>query len=215
MLEPCDEIVVVADQIREHDPPTIASDNGRVTESPVRRRFYPQPVSADSLDLPEPRDESDVQLIADLRVHGWHCIHVADEHHPEHAAENQALGPHPVYDAAFSYTVGLSLTRSHPELVLVGRWKQNHGIISTAVSVIEEGTRFEVGSTSDQVLEGYEVCFGQVTPARRIELLTYASWANHRRPFEAIQLILPDAAGRWPSDTAYDSVPQPLLDGSV
>jgi len=83
------------------------------------------------------------------------------------------------------------------------------------VSTIEEGGQFEVGSTSDKVLEGYDVAFAAVAPARRTELLTYASWANHRRPFEALQLVLPDAAGRWPWDERYDSVPQPLLDGSV
>ena len=168
------------------------------------------------LDLPEPEEDAfDEKLISDIGSYGWHCVHVADEHHPEHADRNAALGPHPIYDAAFSYTVGLWLTRSHPELVLVGRWKQNHAIIGAAVSVIDEGTHFEVGSNSDQVLEGYEVCFGAVTPARRAELLTYASWANRQRPFDALQLVLPDAAGRWPWDAAYDSVAQPLLDGSV
>jgi Domain of unknown function (DUF4262) len=103
----------------------------------------------------------------------------------------------------------------HPELVLVGRWKQNHAIIAAAVSAIDDGSCFEVGSTSAEVLDGYDVCFGAVAPARRTELLTYASWANRRRRFEALQLVLPDAAGRWPWDDDYDSVPQPLLDGSV
>ena len=168
-----------------------------------------------SLNLPEPEDASDEKLISDIRAYGWHCIHVADEHHPEHAAQNAALGPHPIYDAAFSYTVGLSLTLDHPELVLVGRWGHNHAIVAAAVAEIERGRRFAVGSTSDEVLEGYEVCFGAVAASRREELLTYASWANRREPFDALQLILPDAAGRWPWDSGYASVPQPLLDGSV
>ena len=168
----------------------------------------------DSLHLPEPEDSFDEKLISDIHVYGWHCIHVADEHHPEHAQQNAALGPHPIYDAAFSYTVGLSLTLAHPELVLVGRWKHNHAIVSAAVSEIERELRFEVGSRSDQVLEGYEVCFGAVAPARREELLTYASWANRRRSFDALQLILPDSTGHWPWDVGYVSVPQPLLDES-
>jgi Domain of unknown function (DUF4262) len=65
------------------------------------------------------------------------------------------------------------------------------------------------------VLEGYEVCFAAVTPTQREELLTYASWVNRRQPFDALQLILPDAAGRWPWDAGYASIQQPLLDGSV
>lgn len=150
-----------------------------------------------------------------IRTHGWHAVHVADEYHPEHAAENAALDPHPIYDAGFSYTVGLSLTRAHPELVLVGHWKQNHAVIGGAVAAIERGERFEIGSTSDQVIEGYPVCFTAVTPLRREELLTYTSWLYRRKPFEALQLVLPDAAGRWPWEPGYDSLPQPLLDGSV
>jgi nicotinamidase-related amidase len=76
------------------------------------------------VDLPEPESDFDERLVADVREHGWHCILVAEEHHPEHAALNAALRRHPVYDAAFAYTVGLWLTRDHPELVLVGRWQQ-------------------------------------------------------------------------------------------
>ena len=169
----------------------------------------------DVLDLPEPEDAFDEKLLADVRAFGWHCLHVADEHHPEHVEENAVLVPHPIYDAAFSYTVGLWLTQCHPELVLVGRWKQNHDVIASAVALIKRGQRFEVGTTSDEVLEGHDVCFTAVSPARRIELLTYASWANRRRPFDALQLVLPDAAARWPWDADYDSVPQPLLDDSV
>lgn len=172
-------------------------------------------MDADKLDLPDPEDEFDEKLLSDVRTVGWHCIHVANEHHPEHAAENAALGPNPIYDAAFSYTVGLWQTQSHPELVLVGRWNHNHAIIGSAVNLIKAGTRFDTGSRSDQVLEGYDVCFALVSPARRTELLTYADWANRRRPFEALQLVLPDASARWPWDDGYASVAQPLLDGSV
>jgi hypothetical protein len=100
-------------------------------------------VSARETDLPEPEDASDERLVSDIRRYGWHCIHVADEHHPEHADLNPALDPHPVYDAAFSYTVGLWLSHSHPELVLVGRWEHAHAIIAAAVSLIEDGSRFE------------------------------------------------------------------------
>jgi nicotinamidase-related amidase len=74
-------------------------------------------MAAPHVHLPEPHDAFEAKLVTDVRKHGWHCILVADEHHPKHAALNAALGPHPVYDAAFAYTVGLELTRQHPELV--------------------------------------------------------------------------------------------------
>jgi hypothetical protein len=163
------------------------------------------------VELPEPQDAFDAKLVADVRQYGWHCVLVADEHHPEHAALNAALGPHPIYDAGFAYTVGLWLTWQHAELVLVGRWRHSHAIVSSAVSLISDGRRLAAGEVSDQVLDGYAVRFGPISDERRTELLTYADWANRRRPFEAIQLILPDGSGRWPEDPDYDSYPQPLL----
>jgi len=168
-------------------------------------------MSLPDLDLPPPQDAFDEKLVADIRTLGWHCVLVADEHHPEHTALNAALGPHPVYDAAFAYTVGLWLAHAHPELVLVGRWQQAHAIIGAAVSLVADSGRLVAGEESDEVLEGYSVRFGPVSDERRTELLTYADWANCRRPFQALQLILPDESSRWPDDPHYDAYPQPLL----
>jgi hypothetical protein len=162
-------------------------------------------------DLPAPEDAFDEKLLADVRDFGWHCLLVAKEHHPEHAAANRALAPHPVYDATFAYTVGLWLTRDHPELILVGRWQHAHAILATVVSLIEEGRAFRPGDVTDCVLDGYDVRFGAVSPDRRSELLTYAAWLNRRRPFEALQVILPDRQGVWPDDPRYHAFPQPLL----
>ncbi len=174
------------------------------------RRTLPR-VRGSGLDLPEPEGALDEKLLADIHEHGWHCVLVADESHPEHAERNAALGPHSIYDAAFAYTVGLWLTQSHPELVLVGRWQRAHGILASAVSLLEDGTRFAPGDETDAVLDGYPVRFCAVSEPRRDELLTYASWANNRRPFEALQLVLPDRQGRWPWEVGYDAYPQPLL----
>jgi hypothetical protein len=162
-------------------------------------------------DLPEPRDASDEKLLADVREFGWHCVRVADEHHPEHAAANTALPPHPIYDAAFAYTVGLWRTYSHPELILVGRWQHAHPILAQVVSLIRDGRTFAAGDRSDEVLDDYEVSFGAVANHRRLELLTWADWLNKGAQFDALQLILPDRAGAWPNDPVYKAFPQPLL----
>ena len=163
------------------------------------------------LDLPEPEDAFDEKLVADVRQYGWHCVLVADEHHPEHAAANLALGPHPVYDAAFAYTAGLWLTRGHPELVLVGRWTRAHAILAAVVSLIDEGGRFGPDDRSDDVLDGYPVRFAAVSASRRTELLTYADWLHRRRPFDALQVVLPDREGTWPDEPGYSGYAQPLL----
>jgi Domain of unknown function (DUF4262) len=163
------------------------------------------------LDLPPPDDDFDRKLISDIHEYGWHCLLVADENHPEHAEQNAALGPDPIYDAAFAYTVGLTLTRDHPELVLVGRWPQAHAILQSAVAVIEAGTHFDHGDESDDVLEGYPVRFHGVTREWADYLLTYASWVHHRSPFDAVQLVLPDRETRWPWEDGYAGPPQPII----
>ena len=70
--------------------------------------------------LPKPSDPGDDKVLANIREFGFHAMHVRPDHHPEHAAENAKLGPHPIYDIGFSYTVGLPYSHDHAELVLVG-----------------------------------------------------------------------------------------------
>src|SRR5581483_1053184 len=158
-------------------------------------------------DLPPPKDAFDELLIKDIEHYGWQFVHVLDEH-PDHESANASLPPDPIYTATFGYTVGLWETQAHPELVLVGRWERAHSIMVAAVSLVKEGHHFVAGEQSQDVVQGFPVRFEPVSEVRRIELLTYASWANHHRPFEALQLVLPDATGRWPWDSAYSSHPQ-------
>jgi hypothetical protein len=153
--------------------------------------------------LPEPEDAFDAKLVADVREHGWHCVLVQD-------AEEDEAQPG---EAPFAYTVGLTHTYGHPELVLVGRWQYAHGILGAAVELVHEGTRLAPGDESDDVLEGYPVRFGAVADDRRRELLTHADWLYGHRPFAALQVILPDGAGRMPDEPDYDGYPQPLLAG--
>ncbi len=35
--------------------------------------------------LPKPSDDDERQVVANIREHGWHAMHVRDEFHPEHA----------------------------------------------------------------------------------------------------------------------------------
>jgi hypothetical protein len=148
--------------------------------------------------LPEPEEAFDEKLVSDVREYGWHCVLVG--------AEGEA-------DPPYAYTVGLRHTYGHPELVLVGRWQYAHGILGAAVELVGEGARLAPGDESDDVVEGYPVRFGAVSDEQRAELLTYAEWLYGGRPFAALQLILPDGAGRMPDDPGYDGYPQPLLGG--
>jgi hypothetical protein len=123
--------------------------------------------------------------------------------------------PHPpaqaAYEALFTYTVGLRETFGHPEVILVGRWSSAHPILNVVGELVREGARFAPGDRSDDVVDGYPARFGAVCDQCREACLTWASWAADREPFEALQLILPDATGRWPDEPDYGGFPQPLL----
>jgi hypothetical protein len=148
--------------------------------------------------LPAPEDAFETKLVADVRRYGWHCVLVGDD---GHAAP----------EAPYAYTVGLTHSYGHPELVLVGRWQHAHGILGAAVEVVQAGARLAPGDESDDVLEGYPVRFGAVSAARCADLLTHAAWLYRHRPFTALQVILPDGGGRMPDEPDYDGYAQPLL----
>ena len=163
--------------------------------------------------LPRPTDPGDEKVHAAIRTHGFHAKHVRPDAHPEHAAEKAALGPDPILDIGLSYTVGLPYSHRHPELAIVTGmpFGQAHAILWEVVRLIERGARFRVGDESRDVLVDYAVRFGAVQPHWRKELLTFADWAARRRSFEALQLLIPDRAGRFPTDPGYAGARQPLL----
>jgi hypothetical protein len=77
--------------------------------------------------------------------------------------------------------------------------------------LVRDGLRFSAGDTTDALLEGFTVRFEAVAEAPQRDRLTWVDWCVQRRPFDALQLILPDTAGGWPQETAYRAFPQPLL----
>lgn len=167
------------------------------------------PPDPEPFQLPPTENAFDAKVLADIREHGWHCLTVAPEAHPEHPD----LAPDPFHEAAFSYTVGLSLTLAHPELILVGRWAHAPQILRVIVDSIRQGQRLRPGEETDAVFPDRLVRFGAVSDRNRLFLLTYADWANNRRRFEAIQVIVQDQHNRWPQEPDYAGVPQPLLQG--
>src|ERR671910_886617 len=104
--------------------------------------------------LPRPTDPGDEKVLADIREYGFHAKHVRRGAHPEHALEEAKLGPHPIYDIGFSYTVGLHFSLRHPELVLVSGIpdRQAHDILWQVVRLINDGATFAAGYESRYIL---------------------------------------------------------------
>lgn len=77
---------------------------------------------------PEPEDEHDRKLLADVERHGWHVIGV------EEADE----GP------AFAYSIGLYHNFQHPEVILFGLpVRVMHRVINAVGEKIKSGEKFD------------------------------------------------------------------------
>jgi hypothetical protein len=165
--------------------------------------------------LPEPEDETEAKVVADVREHGWHVITVraAAHDHDDESLASWSGDPavEAAYDADFAYTIGLTHSFGHPEVILVGGWEHSHPYLNLVGDLVRAGRRFGPGDTSDGVLDGFGVRFAGVSDACRKELLTWADWAAGREPFEALQLVFPDPFGRWPEEDGYRGFPQPAL----
>jgi hypothetical protein len=113
-------------------------------------------------DLPEPEDDFDRTLVANIRRYGWGYIDVDPANHPEHGD-----GDAPPGAATFAYTAGVWRTYAHPEIILMGGWRHAHELVANVVSLIEAGRSFRPGEATGDVLDGAPVRFGAVSDARR------------------------------------------------
>ena len=101
----------------------------------------------------------------------------------------------------FVYTVGLTETFQHPELVLIGfEPEAATRILELAAFRVSEGTRFRDLSTNDQVIEGFLVAFRSVPWPEAVYWARLASERYSSNQYELLQLILPDFRGRFPWD---------------
>lgn len=149
--------------------------------------------------LPEPADEHDRKLLADVEGHGWHVIGV----------EEDEEGP------GFAYSIGLYHTFGHPEVIALGLpVRVLHRIITAVGEEVRSGKRFEHLDESGDVLEGYDVAFRAVERRHYPDYFCYARWFYRGDGFPALQCVWPDSARRYPwhpeSDVAF-ARRQPLL----
>jgi hypothetical protein len=152
------------------------------------------------LPVPEPTDDVERRLVADVRAYGWHAVHVRAGDHPA-----------PLTGVPFAYTTGLWLTANHPEVVLTGDFVHAQELLAAVVLLVQRGERFLPGAETDGVLADGPVRFGAVDRRHHAGPLGYAGWVHRGRGFQAVQLLVPDGAGRWPTDEGYAGVPQPAL----
>ena len=150
-------------------------------------------------DEPVDRDEGDRQLLDDIRRHGWHVVVIeADDEGP-----------------GFAYSIGLFRSFGHPEMLVIGLDNDvNAGVVNGVGELVRGGKRFEHLDECGDVLDGYDVAFRRVDPARYPEYVGYARWYHGGADFPLLQCVWPDARHRYPWHPDFPgdlAVRQPVL----
>jgi Domain of unknown function (DUF4262) len=135
-------------------------------------------------------EEHRERIAAMIDKHGWYCHHVLAT-----VEDDDPDAP------TFSYTTGLRDTFGHPDLLVSDIPSDKaYDVLFTVVGLLRNGARFGDGDESDDVLEGYPVRFAALSDDARLAQMTWTDWFYDREPFEALEVVYPDARGRWPGE---------------
>jgi len=134
------------------------------------------------------------RIRANIDQYGWHCLNVwsrvGDDEH-----------------TAFSYTIGLTESYGHPEIMIFGLGDKAHGILNECANLIKKGARFVPNEPNPDVLTGdYRVIFRPVRKECFPEYLGTALRYYGKRPFEAFVLFWPNKEHKFPWEYSEKSV---------
>jgi hypothetical protein len=129
--------------------------------------------------------EAELHVLDNVQKFGWHSMGIHGESsHPSHA-----------------FSIGLYHSFSHPEIVIFGPPLETlHQMVNNVGFEVHRGVRFQEGSRSRQIIDGYEVVFRTVVPDRLSEYLGWALWFYNYKQFPVLQCVYPDRDHHLPWD---------------
>ena len=128
------------------------------------------------------------KMKADIQKFGWHCLSVF----PTQDEEGEI----------FTYTVGLTETFGHPEIMIFGLNKDTaHGILTDCVEIIRSGNVFLSDEEYSNVIGGgFKVVFKQVKPECLSEYFGMAGRYYGGGDFSGLVMFWPNKNHRFPWD---------------
>ena len=104
----------------------------------------------------------------------------------------------------FAYSIGLTRTYSQPELICFGLADGvMHWMINELRDRMARGEIFRDAQRVSGLIEGYDCVLRKVQPVRQREFFGYALWFYNGLAFDALQIVWPDKASRFPWDLGY------------
>jgi len=99
----------------------------------------------------------------------------------------------------FSYSIGIAVTSSRPDLCVVGLQEPVAGSVVNAYSErCRAGQTFVPGTLYADFLDGFDVCFEVVSRRYYEEYFGWSLWYNRGTEFDMLQMIYPTTAGKFP-----------------
>lgn len=144
--------------------------------------------------------ESEKEIIETVAKHGWQVSMIESDG----------------YSPSFAYTIGLTKSYGHPELIIIGLETQLMGeLLNIAGDLIKNGHRMQLDKDYDDFLDGYNCRFIEMDKDYYLDYLGYGIWFNNGKDFETLQLVWPNKRGDFPWNKGDDEnfdFRQPLLD---
>ena len=104
----------------------------------------------------------------------------------------------------FVYSIGLTKTYGEPELICFGlRDEVMHWMINEVRDRMANGKTFSEKQRVSGLIEGYDCELRKVQKSRYREYFGYALWFYGGSEFDALQIVWPDKAHRFPWDEGY------------
>lgn len=105
----------------------------------------------------------------------------------------------------FAYTVGLTQSRNHPEIIISGLDAETgHALLSTIIERIPASSRLPIDEPIEKIAN-FPLVLKPVP--RKVRKTANIARALYQEKFELLQLVWPDARGRFPWDQGYENKP--------